>query len=293
MGVGMIRALASAAIFAALFLGAMAAPGYSETQSELSKLINSGTWKIYATEKAGFVNLTLSYSATLSNSAGIVPLAAMGMQVEELAGEHSVQFRFPTDAGDFMCQGDAANGNGNGTFVFVPDAAYARAYDAAHPARITPRQQVQAGIFDLSIDFVRAVAAAGFADTPFETLLGMKMFGVTPEFLKALHADFPTADSSEVVGMWMFVDKEHADVHALHLDFPTESLDAVAALAAAGVTPAYVAALRSADVHDISAESVAVLRANGVEQAFLDHLAANGPRGLSVEDVVRLKKAAP
>ena len=288
-----MRAFAVAAIFAVIFLGVVAAPSYSETPSELSRLINSGTWKIYSTGNAGLVNLALSYAPTLSNSAGIVPLAAMGMSAQDLAGEHALQFRFPAAAGDFMCQGDAANGKGSGTFVFVPDAAYSKAYDAIHPTALTPRQQVQAGIFDLSIDFVRAVAAAGFADASFETLLGMKIFGVTPGFVKTLHADFPTADSSDVVGTWMLVDKEHVEIHALHLDFPAESLDAIVALATAGVTPAYVTALRNAGVHDISAESVAVLHANGVDQAFVDRLAANGPRGLSVEEVVRLKKTPP
>ncbi|HTA40135.1 MAG TPA: hypothetical protein VK760_13710, partial [Candidatus Acidoferrales bacterium] len=53
MGVGMMRAFAVAAIFAVIFLGVVAAPSYSETPSELSRLINSGTWKIYSTGNAG------------------------------------------------------------------------------------------------------------------------------------------------------------------------------------------------------------------------------------------------
>jgi hypothetical protein len=185
-----------------------------------------------------------------------------------------------------------ADGSGSGTFMFVPDEAYAEAYDAARSRPLTPRLQVQAGMFDLRIAYVEALAAAGFGDAPFDTLLGIKWSGVTMEFLHGLRTDFPGVDSSEVVGAWMASGNGRVSLNTLHADFPNEDLDGIVALAATGVTPAFVAALQAADVRGISADSVAALRGHGVDQAFVDHLAAKGPRGLSVDEVVRLAQGS-
>jgi hypothetical protein len=287
-------AVAGVAIFAVALLGAYAPSATSSSEPPIgsSKLVYSGNWRIEPLVASERVNFDLSY--VMSNSGDDVPLAQLGLTAETLRGDaHAIEFEMKTDAGSFVCRGVASKGTGAGTFAFAPDEAYAKAMNAVRSAPLTPGQQVRAGMFDLSTSYVDAVAAAGFGDAPFDTLLSFRMFKVTPEFLRALRRDFPTIASSAVIGALMASGKQHIDLHALHLDFPNDDLDTIVALAAAGVTPAYVAALRAADVRGLSADTAAALRARGVDQAFADRLATKGPHGLSPDEVVRLKDETP
>jgi hypothetical protein len=294
MELALKRTSIAIAIIGLVFLRAATGIAQAGSQSALAQLINSGNWTIQPPAKDGSVNFGLSYPATLSNNTDFVPLSRLGLAADVLNGvSHAIDFELKTEAGTFACHGKVANGDGGGKFAFEPDAAYATAYDAVFSSPLTQRQQVQAGMFDVSVAYVTSVAKAGFGSADFDTLLSMKIFRVTPEFLQALHADFPATAPSDVIGTWMMADKEHVDLHALHLDFPTENFDAITALAVAGVSPAYVAALKAAGVQGLTADGVATLRLHGVNQAFVDRLARNGPRGLSIDDVVRLKESTP
>jgi hypothetical protein len=287
-----MRALIAIAVFAVAFLGANPA-GASDSQAGLARLMNSGTWKIQASPKDGAANFELAYPPSMSRSGDDVPLTQLGLTPAALRGAaHAIAFDFKTEAGTFACSGRVADSVGGGSFTFVPDEAFAKSYESLRSTRLTPSEQIKAGMFDLRIGYVTAAVAAGFGDANFDTLIGFKVFGLQPEFLQTLHSDFPSTTSSEVVGAWMASEKQGFALHALHLDFPDEDLDAIMALASAGVTPDYVAALRAARVRGLTADGVAVLRTQGVDQAFVDHLAAKGPHGLSVDEVVRLAKGS-
>jgi hypothetical protein len=57
----------------------------------------------------------------------------------------------------------------------------------------------------------------------------------------------------------------------------------------AGVTPAYIAMLRSADVRWLSANNVTALRSAGVDEAFIKRMIAHGKTGRTIDEVVALK----
>jgi hypothetical protein len=287
------------AILAVALLGANA-PGATTPSAPLtsappigsSKFVYSGTWKIEPVAERGTVNFNLNHA--MSDSGRDVPLTQLGLTAAALRGDaHAIAFEMKTDAGSFVCRGTVSQGSGAGAFTFVPDERYVKAFNAMQQAPLTPGQQVQAGMFDLSTSYIDAVAAAGFGGMPFETFVSFGMFKVTPEFLRTLRADFPAVDSSAVIGARMASDEKNVDLHALHVDFPSADLDTIVALAVGGVTPAYVAALRAADVRGLSADVVGDLRAHGIDQPFADRLAAKGPHGLSPDEVVRLKYGSP
>jgi len=303
--VGMPLVVAAIAVATACILGAYGAPSFTDSPSPVasalhfsdqpagqSRLIYSGNWKIEASARPGFVNFGIDYPASMSASSHDMPLNQVGLTSRALGGaSRTITFDFKTESGTFVCHGKVSKGQGTGTFTFVPDDAYANAYDAIRSQPLTPRQRVQAGMFDLRISYVRGVVAAGFGDITFEALDNFKNFGITPEFLRILHSDFPTIDSSGVMDAAMASLPSDIDLHALHLELPNEDLDAVIALAMAGVTPRYINALRAAGVRGLSADSVVEMNAHGVDQAFADRLATKGPHGLSVDEVVRLANA--
>jgi hypothetical protein len=179
---------------------------------------------------------------------------------EALGGDsHAASFELRREAGTFVCRGTAGGGRGKGDFRFDPDPDYASAVAAAGVRLTTVRDHVKAAVFDVSSSFVRAIVAIGLPSVRFADLCALGGLGVAPEDVAGLSAAFPGEDLGDFVSLAMI-----------------------------GVTPAYVEALRRANVDDLSIDNVAALRASGVDQAFIEGLAADGRRGLSIDDVVSL-----
>ena len=228
-------------------------------------IVYAGEWSIEPTGSEESVTLSLRYPPSASNRSGSIALSKLGLTSAALAGsEHPVSFEIRREAGTFACLGAAEEGRGNGLFRFRPDPAYADAIAKTGVPPFTLRQQIVAGMFDLRLSLVNAVAAIGLRDVTFEQLMKLKIFRMTPESLIALHAAFPG-----------------------------ERLDDIGALAMMNVTPEYVEALRRANVRGLSAENVSALRASGVNRDFIEGLAAKHRGPLSIDDVVRLNRTGP
>ena len=256
---------AVAAILAVVWMGEYAAPASADSANAPAEISFAGKWSIETTGSNDSANLRLQYPPSSSNDSGMASLAALGLQPSTFGGsEHAVQFAIRRDAGTFACQGTAGAGRGDGAFRFEPNPLYVRDVVAAGFPSPTLREQVMAGMFDLRTSYVQAMAAAGIRGVRLDKLVDLKIFDVTPEFVAALHADFPGESTDDLV--------------ALHM---------------VGVTPAYVDALRRAGVPNLTADNVSALRAAGIDQAFAERLATKGPHGLSIDEVVKLKEKAP
>jgi hypothetical protein len=220
----------------------------------------AGTWRIEPIESNESVTFALHYPPSSSNRSSPIALAKLGLTTEALGGQpHPLRFEVGREAGTFVCQGIAEDGRGNGAFRFRPDPVYANAIVETGIAPLTLHQHIQAGMFDISSRFVKAIAATGLPHVTFSQLIGLRIFRITPE-----------------------------DVNALHVNFPSASLDDIRALAMSKVTAGYVEALRRANISNLSADNVSALRASGIDQAFIEGLAAKGHHDLSIDDVVRL-----
>lgn len=220
-------------------------------------------------------------------------LADLGIDAGSLQGpEHPIHFTARFAAGTFSCDGIAAGGLAKGTFGFTPDKTYAQTMGSLRGTALTSRDEVLSGLFDLQLPYVEALGAAGLRNLSFQDLIALKMSGATPEDVKSLRDDFPSADVNMIAATRM-LKWNPADLHALHVLFPAQNLDTIVALRSAGVTPEYVRSLQEADVRDLTADNVAALKAFGVTQAFADQLAADGPHGLTIDEVANLVKKGP
>jgi hypothetical protein len=228
-----------------------------------AEIASTGIWRIDPLESNdGKVTFGLAYPAAGNNCSGAFSLATLGLTADALAGpRHPLRFELRREAGTFVCEGTAEDGRGNGEFRFQADPAYANAVGETD-IPFTFRDQIAAGIFDVSQAFVKATAAMGLPHVTFRQLLSLKIFSITPE-----------------------------DASALHANFPSGSLDDIVVLGMMCVTPAYVEALRRADVRGLSVSNVFALRAAGVDQAFIENLAEAGRHGLSIDEVARLYRA--
>jgi hypothetical protein len=57
------------------------------------------------------------------------------------------------------------------------------------------------------------------------------------------------------------------------------------------VTPDYIAELKGAGYHGLTADEYRQLRIHGVDAAFIRHLTESGIKNLSVEQLLRLKQS--
>jgi hypothetical protein len=215
-----------------------------------------GEWRIDPLEASGGFSFALAHQASRRGTP--TRLADLGLGEEQLAAQnHPIYFEVARDSGTFACLGTAGAGCAAGQFRFCPDPAYEAAIAQAGLAPLALHQLIKAGMFDLTRSFVEAIAEIGLPRVTFSELLSLKIARLVPEAVRAFHTELPSA-----------------------------GLDEIATLGIMRVTPAYVAALRRAQIAGLSFDNVSALSTSGVDEAFIESLIASGRFGLSVDDVV-------
>lgn len=252
-----------------------------------AEIVYTGTWELRNT--ASGLQFDFHYPPGLSNVSERADLDALGISKERLAAPRStIAFAVDRDAGVFDCAGEAGAGVGHGDFRFQPNAAYAAEFERLG-MKLSLRDRVVAGMFGVSLDYVRGLAALGLTPMSFQTLVGLKMLGGSLETIRALRRDFPDADAHALTAFVM-MQRRMPEAHLLHTIFPGATIGDVTTMAMAGVTPEYVAALQRAAVRGLSANNVTALRSSGVDTAFVERMIRSGKTGLTVDDVVALEK---
>jgi hypothetical protein len=260
-----------------------------------AELLYSGTWELkhantrLAKGHADGVQLDLRYPSGFSNWSTSADLTALGIDPRRFRGARAhLTFAIKRDAGTFECRGDAGDGMGQGTFRFQPDSAYAAEY-ARLGLKLSLPDQVIAGMANMSLDYTRELASIGIRPMSFQNLISIQMSGVSLDHVRSIHRDFPNAAPFDIVSFTMMMRDRLHDSHSLHVFFPDATLDDVMRMGMAGVTPDYIAMLRSADVRWLSASNVTALRSAGVDEAFIKRMIAHGKTGRTIDEVVALK----
>jgi hypothetical protein len=220
----------------------------------------TGTWEIKSSNADNFC-LSLHYPAGYSHWSRPVAVGSLGIADDDLHGPmHEVRFGIAREAGMFSCSGFISGGAANGTFRFHPNDAWAEAI-LSLGLQCSLKDQVVAAMADLPVSYVADVVKAGLWITSLRSLYAFRMKGLTSE-----------------------------EVGSLVRAFPDASIEDVILLAMSGATPQFINALRSAGVHDLTAANAVALRSVGVDQTFVDRAVAAGKIGLSVDELVRLRK---
>lgn len=266
--------------------------GTWELRHYSGRLATKGQGRIFSSVDASSGLLfDLHYPSGFTNWTISADLKALGIDPERLrAAQAPVSFVINREAGTFDCNGDAGDGIGKGEFRFRPNAAYATEYWHLG-MRLSLRDQVVAGMVDVPLDYVRGLAAIGMTPMSFQSLISLKMMGGSLERVRALRRDFPKADAQAMTSFIMLQKGVPDDTDALHALFPDATIDDVMTMGMAGITPNYVGALQAAGVRGLSAINVTALRSAGVDKAFVERMIARGRTGLTIDEVVALKKS--
>jgi len=233
-------------------------------------------------------------------------------------GQH-VAFKLVRDAATFECDGWFANGQGSGTWKFVPSASFNNTLKQRGFTEPTPRQQfllaatdfqlalldelnaqkyepfttddvVRMATHGISLKYVRDMKAAGYTFTSVPALIRMRDHGVAPAYIKALTAAGFTGLTAEQV--------LQARDHGINADYISSmtslahrklALDELVRLRDHGVTPNFLAELAAAGYKDLSLDDLLRLRDHGVSASFIEDVRAHGYKNLSVDDLVKMR----
>jgi beta-lactamase regulating signal transducer with metallopeptidase domain len=137
-------------------------------------------------------------------------------------------------------------------------------------------------------DYVRAMRDAGLT-VDAEEVVGMKIHGVTPEYVAQVRAMGFEPDTEEIVGLKIHgVTPEYIEqIRAMGFAFDAEE---VVGLKIHGVTPEYIKEMRDAGF-ELDADDIAALKIHDITPEFIEEARSHGFDDLSVEQLVQLKNA--
>jgi hypothetical protein len=265
------------------------------------------------------VQLTISYrtrggQSLWSNTTQLSEL--QGLDPAALAGDFApVRFRLVREAGSFDCEGSAGRRRGTGECRFEPDVAFAAALDRRGIGTPTRAQQyslalarvgvglidelarhdygqpdiddlVAAGIHGVSVEYVRAMGAAGYRVGSVDNLVSMRIHGVTEDYVAALADAGYQPDADTLVAFRIHgVSPEY--IRALGTAGAGRFRpDDLVAMKIHGVDPEFVRDLASLGYRDLDAGDLTSMRIHGVTSAFVRRAVAEAPQRPSPAELV-------
>lgn len=189
-----------------------------------------------------------------------------------------------------------------------PPAAPEESSDASETAEsknLYSQEMKDAGLSNLDVDtliglklqgvtpaYVKAMRAAGFTG-PTQELIAMKAEGVSPEYVKRVRAaGWGEVSFGEMLAMKaQRVDPMEAERLKDSLGVSSLSLGEIMAFKALGVTPEYIRSLKAAGIKDLSDGQVLAAKAQGINPEFVQKARAHGFTNLTMNQLIRLKIA--
>lgn len=258
--------------------------------------VQNGSWSLGTSDQPGSVQFSLQSSQGdnhLSTSSGWKLADLRGLDWAAPA-KHDVSFAVARDAGTIDCKGFVQDQRGAGLFTFEPSPQY-RPEMAKLGFDFEDRELLSATIFDVSLDFARAMKTLSVRGLDAGKLLAFRIHGVTPQFVRDLRATgLEAADAGKLIAFRIhgvtpeFVNDLHGAgikvndedkliafrIHGVsaefageisHLGFPHAPADQLIALRIHGVTPEYIEGLRSKGMQNLTLEQLISLRIHGID----------------------------
>jgi hypothetical protein len=256
----------------------------------------NGSWSLGASDQPGSVQFSLQSSQGDDHFSTSSTWKLADLRGLDWAGaaKHDVSFAVARDAGTIDCKGFVQDQRGAGLFTFEPNPQY-RPEMAKLGFDFEDRELLSATIFDVSLDFARAMKTLSVRGLDAGKLLAFRIHGVTPQFVRDLRATgLEATDAGKLIAFRIhgvtpeFVndlhgagikvnDEEKLIAFRIHgvsaqfageisqLGFPHAPADQLIALRIHGVTPEYIEGLRSKGMQNLTLEQLISLRIHGID----------------------------
>jgi hypothetical protein len=233
----------------------------------LGGAIENGTWELSPGEQPGTVQFSLQggNGGHHFNTSSDRQLADFRGLDWTTAAKHDVHFTIARDAGTIDGQGFLQDQRGAGLFTFKSNPQYQQEMSKLGYS-IEEKDLFAAAIFDVSLEFARALKALAVRGLDAGKLLAFRIHGVSPEFVKDLRgAGLEAADADKLIAFRIHgVSAEFAG-EISHLGYPHAPPDQLIALRIHGVTPEYIEGLRSKGMQNLTLEQLVNLRIHGID----------------------------
>lgn len=261
-----------------------------------SGAVQNGSWSLGASDQPGSVQFSLQSSQGDDHFSTSSTWKLADLRGLDWAGaaKHDVSFAVARDAGTIDCKGFVQDQRGAGLFTFEPNPQYRPAM-AKLGFEFEDRELLSATIFDVSLDFARAMKDLSVRGLDAGKLLAFRIHGVTPQFVRDLRATgLEAADAGRLIAFRIHgvspefirdlrsagIDTTDPDklvafrIHGVsaefageisHLGFPHAPADQLIALRIHGVTPEYIEGLRSKGMQNLTLEQLISLRIHGID----------------------------
>ncbi len=203
-------------------------------------------------------------------------------------GRQDAKFSITRDAGRFDCQGYLENGEGAGTFHFVPDTNYAQQMKSlGFP--VDEDNQYFMAVMDVSLDFVRRIKAENLEGLDTDKLIAFRIHGVSPEFIDALRKEgLPVKDSDKLIAFRIHgVSPEM--VRYLHQAGYQPDEDTLIAMRIHGASPEFIEQLRKLGYTHVDLEQLIAFRIQGVSPDFIEKLHGLGYTNPTPDELVAMR----
>ena len=138
--------------------------------------------------------------------------------------------------------------------------------------------------------YLDAMEAAGFKNLDVDEIIAMKVQGVTPEYIKAIHDLGMQPTAEEVVGMRVqgITPEYIRDMRTVAQNLSVEDL---IGMKVQGVTAEYVKTLQSAGFKNLSCDEVIGAKVQGITPEFIEKARKHGFQNLTLDKLISLKHA--
>ena len=225
-------------------------------------------------------------------SFGVEPNALHGLSASQLADAYRgpIHFTLVRDAGTITFDGQAAGGEGVGTYSFVANPSYATNLASRGHGRPSESEQFELALFDVGYPFLDELRTQRYPTATVGELVKMGHHGVDAEFVHdmgALHYQLGT-----VAVLTTFRD------HGVDPEFIRDlqkagysniAPDELLTLRDHGVDGHFIGDLARVGFAKPSTDELLTARDHGVSASFVDGIKRAGYSGFSLADFVRLR----
>jgi beta-lactamase regulating signal transducer with metallopeptidase domain len=191
----------------------------------------------------------------------------------------NAHFEIVRESGTFVCDGYFEAGYGTGEFVLHLDPSFNPQMAALGFTNIADKQFVSMALFEAGTRDLGELRAAGLPVPSFDQLIGMRVLGVTPEFIRSIEQAGFTPRIDDLIGMWANgVTEDFA--REMQQIYPSVSLNDLIGMKVQGVTVNFAREMRQSDP-SISINDLIGIRIHGVtlgrEMRQIDPLRSGAP----------------
>ncbi len=266
-----------------------------------------GSWTASTDEEQdGRIHFTMNRRKNWNNGNTFQLSRFTGLTAAQINGsaQTPVQFQMRSEAGNIDFEGFFRQGDGAGQFRFTPNPQFLatlksmglepKIRERSHEERSDEDELFSFAVHDVSTDFIRTMRAEGF-DVPLEKYVSMRIFNVTPEYIREMRGlGYKDISADKLV---------ETKIHKVTPDYIRKmraagwdlSLSKLVASRIHGATPEFAAEMARLGYADLDHSDLIAFRIHRVTPEFIDELRKLGYDKVDADDLVaaRIHRVTP